>query len=121
MNILVVDDSVMMRGVVKQAIESNASNIDVTFFDADDGQQALDCMKENTIDLVFLDWNMPVLDGLEFVKQARGDGIKIPIIMVTSVTDKDKILEAGKSGINGYVEKPVRGPALWEQIKEFVK
>ena len=64
---------------------------------------------------------MPVLDGLSFVKRVRSDGIGTPIVMITSVTDEDKILEAGKAGVNTYIEKPVRGNQLWEQIKEFIQ
>ena len=121
MNILVVDDSEMMRGIVKQAIEENAPTTATTFFEAADGQEALDAMRANSIDLVLLDWNMPRLDGLSFVKQTRGDGMNTPIIMITSITDQDKIMEAGKAGVNSYLEKPVRGIKLWEQIKEYVK
>lgn len=121
MNILVVDDSEMMRGIVKQAIEENAPSCGAKFFEAADGQEALESVRKNSIDLVLLDWNMPRLDGLSFVKQVRGDGINMPIIMITSITDQDKIMEAGKAGVNSYLEKPVRGVKLWEQIKEYVK
>ncbi|MDX1957009.1 MAG: response regulator [Leptospiraceae bacterium] len=120
MKILVVDDSEMMRGIILQAIKDNVPNLDIQFFEAGNGQEALDWMKKEKIDLVFLDWNMPVLDGLSFVKQVRGSGIRTPIAMITSVTDEDKIMEAGKAGVNTYIEKPVRGNRLWEQIQEFI-
>ncbi|MCB1193099.1 MAG: response regulator [Leptospiraceae bacterium] len=121
MNILVVDDSEMMRGIIKQSIEDNVSGIKLEFYEAENGQIALDTLNSKKIDLVFLDWNMPVLDGLSFVNDVRGRGIKTPIIMITSVTDEDKILEAGMAGVNTYIEKPVKGNKLWEQIKDFVK
>ncbi|MBI3394982.1 MAG: response regulator [Spirochaetia bacterium] len=121
MKILIVDDSQMMRGIVRQAIEDNVKNIQLDIFDAANGQEALDRMKSDAIDLVFLDWNMPVLDGLAFVTKVRGDGLTTPIVMITSVTDEEKILEAGKAGVNSYIEKPIRGNQLWEQVKEFVK
>ena len=121
MKILVVDDSEMMRGIVKQAIQDNAPNAQTEFLEASDGQEALNTIKNADVDLVLLDWNMPRLDGLSFVKQARGDGKTVPIIMITSVTDEDKILEAGKAGVNSYLEKPVRGVKLWEQIKEYIQ
>ena len=41
--------------------------------------------------------------------------------MITSITDQEKIMEAGKAGVNSYLEKPVRGVKLWEQIKEFIQ
>ena len=120
MNILIVDDSEMMRGIILQAIKDNAPKLDLKFFEAGNGQEALDCIKKEIIDLIFLDWNMPILDGLSFVKQVRGNGIRTPIAMITSVTDEDKIMEAGKAGVNTYIEKPVRGNRLWEQIQEFI-
>ena len=121
MNILVVDDSEMMRGIVRQTIEDNVPGMHLEFFDSGNGQEALATMQNNNIDLIFLDWNMPVLDGLSFVRQVRNEGIDVPIVMITSVTDVDRIMEAGKAGVNTYIEKPVRGNRLWEQIKEFVK
>ena len=121
MNILLVDDSAAMRGIIRQAIKDNIVGRELNFFDAADGQQALDQIKNNEIDLIFLDWNMPVLDGLSFVKELRSSGNSTPIVMITSITDEDKILEAGKAGVNTYIEKPVRGNQLWEQIKEFIQ
>ena len=121
MNILVVDDSEMMRGIVKQAIDENIPGLTLEFYEAENGQEALDVIHGKNVELVFLDWNMPVLDGLSFVKQVRGEGIDVPIVMITSVTDVDRIMEAGKAGVNTYIEKPVRGNRLWEQIKEFIK
>lgn len=121
MNILIVDDSAMMRGIIKQAISDNTPNFEVNFEEAADGEQALLCIKSKKIDLVFVDWNMPVLDGLGFVRKVRGEGNRVPIIMITSVTLEDKISEAVSAGVNSYIEKPIKGNHLWEQIKEFVK
>lgn len=121
MNILVVDDSEVMRGIIRQAIEDNVTDVTLNFFDASNGKEALEKLQESNIDIVFLDWNMPVLDGLSFVKKVRGEGNNTPIVMITSVTDEEKILEAGKAGVNTYIEKPVRGNQLWEQIKEFIQ
>lgn len=121
MNILVVDDSEMMRNIVKQAISDNAPQANANFYEASDGQEALEITGKEKIDLILLDWNMPRLDGLSFVKKVRGAGGVTPIVMITSVTDQDKIMEAGKAGVNSYIEKPVRGVKIWENIKEFVK
>ena len=121
MYILVVDDSEMMRGIIKQAIDDNLPGAITEFFDASNGQEALDIINKKPVDLVFLDWNMPVLDGLSFVKKVRDGNNAVPIVMITSVTDVDKIMEAGKAGVNTYIEKPVRGNKLWQQIKEFIK
>ncbi len=121
MKLLIVDDSAMMRGIVKQAILDNKKGSNPEFVEAANGQEALDALKAHPIDIVFLDWNMPVLDGLSFVRDVRQRGIKTPIAMITSVTDENKILEAGKAGVNTYIEKPIRGTKLWEQVKEFLE
>ena len=120
MKILVVDDSAMMRSVIKSTLASYGSGKQIEVVEAVNGQEALDKLTSESIDLVLLDWQMPVVDGLSFVKQVRGSGKDVPIVMVTSVTDKEKVLEAGKAGVNTYIEKPVRGSVLWENIQEFL-
>lgn len=120
MKILVVDDSAMMRSVIKSTLASYGSGKQIEVVEAVNGQEALDKLASESIDLVLLDWQMPVVDGLSFVKQVRGSGKDVPIVMVTSVTDKEKVLEAGKAGVNTYIEKPVRGSVLWENIQEFL-
>ncbi len=120
MKLLVVDDSAMMRAVVKNTVTAFAPNKDsIEIIEASDGQQALNKLAEGA-DLVLLDWQMPVLDGLSFVKAVRSAGNGVPIIMVTSVTDPDKVMEAGMAGVNAYIEKPVRGNILWEKIAPFI-
>lgn len=123
MQILIVDDSELMRTIVEQVIRENLKEAAerVGFFHAANGKDAMDIFQENKIDLVFLDWNMPVLDGVEFVREIRLDGNKVPIVMITSVTDSEKILQAAAAGVNSYVEKPVRGPQLWNQIGMFFR
>ncbi|MBV6493257.1 MAG: Chemotaxis protein CheY [Turneriella sp.] len=123
MQLLIVDDSELMRTIVEQVVSENLSNAlnQIQFFHAANGADAMEIMQNNKIDLVFLDWNMPVLDGIEFVREVRSTGNKIPIIMITSVTDSEKILQAAAAGVNSYVEKPVRGPRLWNQIEMFFR
>ncbi len=121
MKILIVDDSEMMRGVIRQALSDNLPDSNPEIDEAGDGAVALEKIRSASFDVVFLDWNMPVLDGLGFVTEVRKAGIHTPIVMISSVTDEEKILEAGRAGVNAYVEKPVRGVKLWEQVKEFLQ
>lgn len=123
MRILIVDDSELMRTIVEQVIRENlheAAN-QIEFLHAANGKDAMDIFQTQDIQLVFLDWNMPVLDGVEFVREVRSMGNKVPIIMITSVTDSERILQAAAAGVNSYVEKPIRGPQLWDQISMFFK
>jgi len=123
MQLLIVDDSELIRTLVEQVIRENlreqAEN--VAFHHAANGQDAIEITRQHPINLIFLDWNMPVLDGIEFVRAIRLAGNKVTIIMITSVTDSEKILQAAAAGVNSYIEKPVRGPQLWNQIGMFFK
>ena len=123
MKILIVDDSELMRTIVEQVIRENLREAaeNIHFFHAANGKDAMEIFEQNEVRLVFLDWNMPVLDGVGFVREIRATGNKVPIIMITSVTDSERILQAAAAGVNSYVEKPIRGPQLWDQISMFFK
>jgi len=123
MHLLIVDDSELMRTIVEQVIRENlkANAEKITFWHAANGKDAMDIVQQQPINLIFLDWNMPVLDGVEFVREIRLNENKVPIIMITSVTDSERILQAAAAGVNSYIEKPIRGPQLWDQIGMFFR
>ncbi|MDR2543202.1 MAG: response regulator [Treponema sp.] len=106
--ILIVDDSRIMRNTVKGVF----SNVDTTcfFIEAKDGEEALSLLYAQTVDLVLLDWNMPRLSGIEFLKQVRAmEQYKdLPIIMVTSEAAKFNVIEALKHGATDYITKPIK-------------
>ncbi len=89
--------------------------------DAEEGEQALKKMNEDTIDLVISDWNMPRMTGIDFLKAIRADGAmkELPFLMVTSEADKEKIMEAVQAGVNQYIVKPFNATQLEEKIKEI--
>ena len=121
MKVLVVDDSSMMRGIIRRVLEENHTGGDLDIIDAENGEIAWKLVHENEVRLVFLDWNMPVLDGIDFVKRLRGEGIAIPVIMVSAITDEDSIYEAGSAGVTAYLEKPVRGGDVWELVRDYLR
>jgi two-component system chemotaxis response regulator CheY len=106
--IMVVDDSRIMRNTVKGVF----SGIDTVcnFIEAKDGEEALALLEVQTIDLILLDWNMPKLSGIDFLKQVRAmDKYKdLPIIMVTSEAAKFNVIEALKNGATDYITKPIK-------------
>jgi two-component system chemotaxis response regulator CheY len=118
MNILVVDDSALMRGLVRRAIASFGPDGELAVHEAGNGEDALRAIERATIDLVLLDWNMPILDGLSFVKAVRARGVRTPIVMISAVTDPARIMEAAEAGVSDYIEKPVQVAELWERIQE---
>lgn len=115
--VLIVDDSSTMRRIIKTTL-SKIGYTDVE--EAEDGVDAL--TKLDGVGLITLDWNMPRMDGLTFVKSVRANATfaKIPIIMVTTEAAKDDILKAIQSGVNNYVVKPFTPQILKEKLDQVL-
>lgn len=101
---LIVDDSRIVRRVVRRIIESHGFSIE----EAENGKQALDIVKSKPVTLILLDWNMPVMDGLEFMQHLRADSaITQPkVIFCTTENEFAKISTAISAGADEYVMKP---------------
>ncbi len=115
MKILLVDDSKTMRNIQK-SILVQLGHTDIV--EASDGLDALSKVGAFSIDLMMVDWNMPNMDGLTFVKQYRAKGGAAPIIMVTTEAEKSRVVEAIKAGVNNYVIKPFTPDILAGRIHE---
>jgi two-component system chemotaxis response regulator CheY len=117
--ILVVDDSRIMRNIVKNTFA--AMNIPSQFVEASNGKDALVQLEKQAVDLVLLDWNMPELSGLEFLKRVRAmEKYKaLPIIMVTSEAARYNVIEALKNGATDYIIKPVNEKNFREKISKI--
>ena len=105
--VLVVDDSRIMRNIVKNAFAE--FKIPCQYLEAEDGKTAINLLETNKVNLVFLDWNMPELDGIGFLKKARAmpDYKETPIIMVTSEAARYNLVEALHCGATDYIIKPI--------------
>ena len=102
---MIVDDSKIVRKVTRRMMEA----IGYTVYEAEHGEEALKVFKEHQPPLILLDWHMPVMNGLEFIKQLRGSvegGDKPTVIFCTTETEIANIQEAIVSGANEYVMKP---------------
>jgi two-component system chemotaxis response regulator CheY len=118
MRILVVDDFPTMRRIVRSLLkELGFTNVE----EAEDGQDALNKLKQGGFEFVVSDWNMPNLDGLEMLKQIRGDdSLKdLPVLMVTAEAKKENIIAAAQAGANGYVVKPFTAATLDEKLNKI--
>jgi len=117
--VMVVDDSRIMRNIVKNIFEE--SKMPVQFLEAPDGQKALQALLINQVDLVLLDWNMPNLSGIDFLKKVRAmDGYQnIPIIMVTSEASKINVVEAVREGVTAYITKPINPAVFLEKLSKI--
>lgn len=118
MTVLVVDDSRIMRNIVKNALAQHPRFSNASCYEAGDGAEALRLIEQNKIDLVLLDWNMPMMNGIELVKKlrAKSEHAKLPIIMITSEAAKYNVIEAVKAGVNDYLVKPVSDRMLTEKL-----
>ncbi|AFG37912.1 response regulator [Spirochaeta africana] len=121
MTILVVDDSRIMRNIVKNSVASHRILRDADFLEAADGISALDLLEHNQVDLLLLDWNMPRLNGIELVREmrSRAEFAKLPIVMITSEAAKYNVIEAVKAGVSDYLIKPVSEKSLIDKIKRI--
>ena len=115
MKILLVDDSRTIRNIQKNVLKQ-LGHTDV--LEAEDGVQALGKFKENTPELVLIDWNMPNMDGITLVRKIRETDKAVPLIMCTTEAEKSRVLEAIKAGVNSYIVKPFTVESLGEKIEQ---
>ena len=101
---LVVDDSKVVRMVARKILEGLSFGV----IEAEDGQKALDACAAEMPDAILLDWNMPVMSGIEFLRALRSmEGVEQPIVVFcTTENDMAHIQEAISSGANEYIMKP---------------
>ena len=105
MQALVIDDSRAVRLIVGNILRDQGYEV----HDAAQGQEGLEKLRQNPeIGLVLVDWNMPVMDGLEFIQTVRRDRAwdALRIVMVTTETESDQVQRAIAAGANEYVMKP---------------
>ena len=119
LKILAIDDSPTMRRIIINTLK-RAGYDDV--IEASDGKDALAKMKVEKVNFVITDWNMPEMDGLTLVTTLRTmDEYKsLPILMITTRSVKDDIVEAMKAGVNNYIVKPFTPETLKAKIDQVL-
>jgi len=119
LKILAIDDSPTMRRIIINTLKRFGYD-DVV--EAVDGKDALAKMKVERFNFIIADWNMPEMDGFEFVKVIRSmDEFKdIPVLMVTTRSIKEDIMEAMRIGVNNYVVKPFTPETLKQKIDQVL-
>jgi two-component system chemotaxis response regulator CheY len=114
---LVIDDSSTARLFLSRAM----AGLGYEVRSAKNGREALDCLFETSpgLTVILVDWNMPEVDGLEFVKQVRAMPAyaSVPLMMVTTETEIDHILTALDAGANEYIMKPFTEEALSSKLR----
>jgi two-component system chemotaxis response regulator CheY len=114
---LIVDDSSVMRKIIERSLRQAGLDLEKVV-EAGNGAEALGALRDNPVDLILCDINMPVMDGLEFVRQigtvesAKG----VPIVMITTEGSESHVVQALSAGARGYIRKPFTP----DQVKEHV-
>ncbi len=116
-NCLVVDDSRVIRTVARRILEE----LRYCVTEAEDGMEALRVCREKMPDLIFLDWNLPSMKGLDFIKSVRGqqDGGHPVILFCTTESDPGDIASAMAAGANEYVLKPFDGESVRGKLADI--
>ena len=114
MRALIVDDSRFVRGFVRGVLEEKGFDCE----EAPDGKAALELLHaKEGFDLALVDWNMPVMDGLDMLKHLRAEGFDgIKVMMVTTEAENDFIVRALDAGADEYLMKPFDGDAMTEKL-----
>lgn len=104
---LIVDDSSVMRKIVERSLRQ-AGVESLIVFEAGSGAEALEVLRSMQVDIILSDINMPIMDGLEFVRQMRTENVAegIPIVMITTESSEEHVKQAIEAGAMGYIRKP---------------
>ena len=113
--VLIVDDAPSMRSLLLAILKSfGIKNV----YEAGDGTAALTVLEARDIDLIVCDWEMPKMDGLALFNNIRNNDsyAKIPFILVTSMSEVDKVKIALKAGVEHYIVKPFKPDTIFSKI-----
>jgi len=114
---LIVDDSSVMRKIVERSLRQAGMELQQVL-EAANGAEALNLLNDNLVDIILCDINMPVMDGLEFIKQlpsvANAKGV--PVVMITTEGSEAHVVQAISAGARGYIRKPFTSDQVKEQI-----
>ena len=117
LKVLIVDDSSVMRKIVERALRQ--AGLDITeVLEASNGAEALVEVQKGSLDIILSDINMPVMDGLEFLKSlANIESAKgVPVVMITTEGSEARVLEALSAGASGYLRKPFTPDQVRDRI-----
>jgi len=112
--VVIVDDSSFQRTIVSEALDEHVEIVGM----AENGLEGIELFEEYTPDLMTMDIMMPEMNGIEALKAIKGRVSKTTVVMVTSVSQKEKMREAVKAGADGYVTKPFEPEELVAEIND---
>lgn len=119
--ILVVDDATFIRDMIKKQLRDKIPGVEI--IDAPDGARALAQMKNQSVDLILSDWEMPNMTGAELLSTVRAmpNAEKTPFIMISSRGDRNHIVKAIELGVSDYLSKPFSAEELLKKVFKQLK
>jgi two-component system, chemotaxis family, chemotaxis protein CheY len=120
-NVLVVDDSSAMRAVIRKTIEISGFSVGA-YFDAANGLEALEILKNNWVDLVLTDYNMPEMNGLELIEEMKRNELfsAIPIVVITTEGSEQMVQQFLENGAAGYIQKPFTPEDIRDKLNDII-
>lgn len=120
-NVLIVDDSSSMRTVIKKTITMSGFNVG-QFLEAGDGLEAIAVLKDQWVDLILADINMPNMNGIELLETIKKDELfkSIEVVMVTTEGSRQRVEQAESLGASGYITKPFTPKDIKENLKRIM-
>jgi two-component system chemotaxis response regulator CheY len=112
--ILVVDDAMFMRNKTSRLLQENGYEV----VEASNGEEAVERYVKENPDLVLMDITMPILDGIESLKQMKEHDPEARVVMVTALGQKSMVLEALKAGARDFIVKPFQSVTLLEAVRK---
>ncbi len=113
--IMIVDDSATMRKIARHHLTQLGYS---SIVEATNGAEGLKKIDEEKIDLIFCDWNMPEMNGLQFLHALREKGKETPVIMLTTVSTQEEVVAALKAGATNYITKPFTRDDLKKKLEQ---
>ncbi len=121
-HILIVDDSPTMRKVIRKTVAISGFDLGECW-EAGDGREALGMLKDHPVDLILTDLNMPVMNGLEMLRELGKEesSRNVPVILITTEGSETRLEEAYSLGVKGYIRKPFHPEAIRDLLTGIVE
>lgn len=115
--VLIVDDSSVMRKIIGRALLQSGFEI-ANLYEASNGTEGLELLQARQVDIILSDINMPVMDGLEFLRQMRAQNLApgVPVVMITTESSAEHVKRAIEAGARGYLRKPFTAEQIQERV-----
>jgi two-component system, chemotaxis family, chemotaxis protein CheY len=121
-NVLIADDSMIIRKMISKTLNISGLDIGEIYF-AENGKEALKQLKENWIDIIFSDINMPEMNGLEMIEELRKENLlgSIPVVIISTERSRERIETLKAMGVKAYIRKPFVPEEFYRVVRDLLQ